>query len=160
MNPRNRARSKLEELAHVCREHALPVTVQRRVVLEALSTRTDHPTADQVFDDVRKRMPEISRTTVYRVLETFVRIAVARKVCHPGAATRYEIETHRHHHLICLNCEKMLDLQAPSLDSLPLPSVNSGFHIEDYSIQFRGLCSDCAAQSSTRRARKPSSARW
>jgi Fur family peroxide stress response transcriptional regulator len=157
MTPRNRAHLKLEDLARICREHALPLTVQRRLVLEALSFRTDHPTADQVFDDVRKRMPEISRTTVYRVLETFVRIAVARKVCHPGAAARYEIKTHRHHHLVCLNCEAMLDLEQPSLDDLPLPSVNSGFHIEDYSIQFRGLCSECAVKSSARWKRKASS---
>ena len=56
--------SSLEELAQICRKHTLPLTVQRRLVLETLSIRTDHPTADQVFDDVRKRMPEISRTTV------------------------------------------------------------------------------------------------
>lgn len=82
MPARSRTRPKVDELAQICRQHALPFTVQRRVVLEALSLRMDHPTADQVFDDVRKRMPEISRTTVYRVLETFVRVAVARKVCH------------------------------------------------------------------------------
>jgi Fur family peroxide stress response transcriptional regulator len=157
MTPGDRSHLKLEDLAQICREHALPLTVQRRVVLEALSLRTDHPTADQIFDDVRTRMPEISRTTVYRVLETFVRIAVARKVCHPGSATRYEVKTHRHHHLVCLNCEKMLDLEDPSLDGLPLPSESSGFQIGDYSIQFRGLCSDCARKLSTRRTRPASS---
>jgi Fur family peroxide stress response transcriptional regulator len=155
---RDRARPKLEELARICREHGLPLTVQRRMILEALSLRKDHPTADEVFGDVRERMPEISRTTVYRVLETLVRIAVARKVCHPAAVARYEMEADRHHHLVCLNCEKMVDLRDTSLDNLPLPGVNSGFNIEDYSIQFRGLCSDCAAESSTRRARKASSA--
>ncbi len=48
-------------------------------------------------------MPEISRTTVYRVLETLVRVGIERKVRHPGAAARYEVETHRHHHLVRLN---------------------------------------------------------
>jgi len=98
-------------------------------------------------------MPEISKTTVYRVLETFVRVTVARKVCHPGAVARYEMETHRHHHLVCLNCERILDWQEPSLDNLPFPSMSSGFHINDYSIQFRGLCSNCAASSLKRRKR-------
>jgi hypothetical protein len=78
-------------------------------------------------------------------------------VCHPGAATRYEVKTHRHHHLVCLNCEKMLDLEDPSLDGLPLPSESSGFQIGDYSIQFRGFCSDCARKLSTRRTRPASS---
>jgi Fur family transcriptional regulator, peroxide stress response regulator len=151
-------RLKVEQLERIFREHDLPLTVQRRAVLEALSLRLDHPIADRIFDDVRKRMPEISRTTVYRVLETLVRVGIARKVCHPGAAARYEVKTHRHHHLVCLNCETMVDLEDASLDSLPLPSASSGFHIEDYSIQFRGLCSDCARKLSARQAQSASSA--
>lgn len=93
---------------------------------------TDHPTA------------QISRTTVYRVLETLARAGVVRKVCHPGTSARYELEKGRHHHLVCLGCERMVDLEDPSLDGLPLPSIISGFRIKDYSIQFRGLCSECA----------------
>ncbi|HVX67168.1 MAG TPA: transcriptional repressor [Bryobacteraceae bacterium] len=140
-------------MEEVCRRNGLPLTIQRRLTLEALARRRDHPTADQVLEDVRKQMPEISRPTVYRVLEALVRIGVARKVCHPGAAARYETETRRHHHLVCLDCEEMVDVDAPYLDHLRLPDVRSRFHIEDYSIQFRGLCSRCARKSSSRRAR-------
>lgn len=131
-------------LDEICRNHALPVTVQRRAVLEELSRRSDHPTADGVFEMVRKRLPEISRTTVYRALETVVRHGIARKVCHPGAAARYEMRLGRHHHLVCLECESMVDVEDRSLDNLRLPRLRSGFRIEDYSIQFRGLCSECA----------------
>ncbi len=152
MHSERRKRPTLEELEQLCRQHGLPVTVQRRVILESLSARADHPTADHIFDDVRRRYPEISRTTVYRVLETLVRVGIARKVCHPGAAARYEMDTRRHHHLVCLNCEAMVDLEDPSLDDLALPGKDLGFYIEDYSIQFRGLCSKCAAKLSTRRA--------
>lgn len=147
----------LESFEEICRRNGLPLTIQRRLTLEALRARSDHPTADQVLEDVRKHMPEISRTTVYRVLEALVRIGIARKVCHPGAAARYETETRRHHHLICLNCEAMVDVDVPHLDRLRLPDVNSYFHIEDYSIQFRGLCSDCARQPSVRRTRPATS---
>ena len=136
-----------EQLAQICRQHSLPLTVQRRLIIEELSRRSDHPTADEVFNTVRHQLPEISRTTVYRVLEAFVRISVVRRVCHPGAATRYETRTHRHHHLVCLQCNSIVDLESPVLDKLPLPKVSSGFRIEDYSIQFRGLCRDCARNS-------------
>jgi len=144
---------KLDQLVQICRRHGLPVTIQRRAILAALSVRKDHPTADQVFHAAKKRIPEVSRTTVYRVLDAFVRIGIARLVCNPGAAARYEAETDRHHHLVCMRCEKMSDLQDSSLDSLPLPGAKSGFHIEDYSIQFRGLCSACAAKISIGRVR-------
>jgi Fe2+ or Zn2+ uptake regulation protein len=138
----------------ICRKYGLPLTAQRRVILEELSLRADHPTADQVFSRVRRQLPEISRTTVYRVLELLVRLGIARKVCHPGAAARYEMRIGRHHHLVCLACESMVDLECPALNSLPLPDVSSGFKIEDYSIQFRGLCPACARKSPVRRDKR------
>ena len=152
-------RPTLQELQQICRRHSLPFTVQRRAILETLAPRSDHPTADQIFDDVRKRVPEISRTTVYRVMETLVEAGIARKVCHPGAAARYEMESQRHHHLVCLQCEAIVDLQDPSLDTLPLPKRRAGFHIEDYSIQFRGLCPGCATKQTARQKAKPSKVR-
>lgn len=141
--------SKIEQFERLCREQGLPVTVQRRAVMEALAGRQDHPTADQIFEVVRERVPGISRTTVYRILETFVRIGVARKVSHPGAAARFETEMGRHHHLLCLQCGRMTDLVNGALDSIPISAIQvSGFELTDYSIQFRGTCSACARKVS------------
>jgi Fur family ferric uptake transcriptional regulator len=63
---------------------------------------------------------------------------------------------HRHHHLVCLECDSIVDLDSPLLDQLPLPDVSSGFKIEDYSIQFRGVCRACARKSSGKRTRPAS----
>jgi len=120
------------------------MTAQRRIVLEALSARTDHPTVDEVWGDVRETLPEISRTTVYRILETFATLRLIRKVSHPGAVARYESKTSRHHHLLCLQCGAMVDFENRALDRIKLPGRETGFRIEDYSIQFRGFCSECA----------------
>jgi Fur family peroxide stress response transcriptional regulator len=120
------------------------MTVQRRIVLEALSKRDDHPTADQLLEDIREAVPTLSRSTVYRVLDTLVRLGLAVKTPHPGAAVRFDPTTERHHHLVCLRCEKMVDLHAPQLDALGLPDARRhGFQIRDYSIHFRGLCATC-----------------
>ena len=138
-----------EEAEALCRRHGLPLTVQRRIVLEALSPRSDHPTADELLVDVRTRAPEISRPTVYRVLEAFVRIGVARKVSHPGAAARYELVGERHHHLVCTACGRMTDFEDSRLDALPMPASDEhGFQVTDYSIQFRGVCARCAKSGS------------
>ena len=146
----------LEEAEQNCRSRGLPMTIQRRLVLQALAPRADHPTADDIYIDVRKRIPEISRTTVYRVLEAFVRAGVARKVCHPGAAARYETLRDRHHHLVCVECGRMTDFEDARLDQLPLPdSTVHGFQFSDYTIQFRGLCANCVQ---TKPASKPRTA--
>jgi len=130
-----------------CRNNDLPLTIQRRVILQALVDRDDHPTADQILQQVRKRLPEVSRTTVYRVLDTLVDLGLAVKICSPGKGARFDPKTARHHHLVCVQCEKVMDLEAPTLNSLPLPdTTRRAFDIHDYSIHFRGLCADCKGQ--------------
>lgn len=130
-----------------CRRHGLALTVQRRAVFEALYLRRDHPTADQVYAAVRHRLPGVSRTTVYRVLETFVRAGLITKACHPGAAARYDPVVRRHHHLVCLRCEKIVDFLDSRLDHLPRPKAkHHDFVIDDYCVHFRGLCGECAAK--------------
>lgn len=123
----------------------MALTAQRSIILEALAARDDHPTADQLLEDVRERLPGISRTTVYRVLETLTRLRFAVKTCAPGAAARFDPCTERHHHLVCEHCERIFDLHAPALDTLPEPAdlARGGFEIRDYSVYFRGRCRVC-----------------
>lgn len=127
-----------------CRRRGLALTVQRRAVFEELSTRRDHPTADQVFDSVQRRLPGLSRTTVYRVLETLVGTGFAQKVHHPDAVVRFDPMTARHHHLVCETCGSLVDLDDSAVQRVPLPDpAGTGFHIRDYSVSFSGLCSNC-----------------
>jgi Fur family peroxide stress response transcriptional regulator len=134
----------LTALEVACRNHGLPLTVQRRVVLQTLAGRDDHPTADEILADVRQRLPEVSRTTVYRVLDTLVKLGLAVKICSPGTGVRFDPKTHRHNHLVCVRCEKVLDFESPALNTLAIPDVRArAFTIHDYSIHFRGLCGDC-----------------
>ena len=138
----------IRRFEELCRRHGVPVTVQRRVILETVLARRDHPTADEVWEAVRGRVPEISRTTVYRTLDTLVGLGVIGRAHHPGSAARYDAKIHRHHHLVCTACRRMIDYEAPELNELPLPDPKPhGFEVIDYSIQFTGLCADCRSQS-------------
>jgi Fur family transcriptional regulator, peroxide stress response regulator len=130
-----------------CRRRGLAVTVQRRTVFEALSVRRDHPTADQVYDAVRERLPGLSRTTVYRVLETLVGAGFARKVQHAGGASRFDPITERHHHLVCEACGRLVDIGDDAVPALRLPKARgTGFRVTDYSVSFLGLCGACAGR--------------
>ena len=116
----------MAEFGARCRRQGLPVTTQRRAVLRALAARMDHPTADQLYEDLRHEHPDLSRTTVYRVLDTLVGLGVVTRVSHPGVAVRYDAVTTRHHHMVCTECGAMRDLVVPALDALPLPKSKIG----------------------------------
>lgn len=134
----------LGKLEAVCREQAIPLTVQRRVVMECLAGRRDHPTADQIYDEVRSVIKGVSRTTVYRVLDTFVVHGVAQKISNPEAKARFDADTSRHHHVQCTRCGAVADIHDRELNSIALPSgESSGFEIVDYSINFKGTCLSC-----------------
>lgn len=135
---------RLKILEETCRERGLPLTNQRRTVLEVLLQRSDHPTADQIFEAVQERSPQIARRTVYRVLDMLAELGLIRRVHHPGATTRFDGKTHRHHHLVCIRCNKIVDLENHSFDEISLPKGKPlGFEIQDFSVQFMGTCPDC-----------------
>jgi Fur family peroxide stress response transcriptional regulator len=133
-----------------CREAGFQLTVQRRVVLETMLLRDDHPTAEQIYDTIRASVPEISRGTVYRTLDSLVQLGVIRRAHHLGPASRFDPNTDRHHHLVCVACNRAIDLEDTRLDQLPLPSRRrTGFRITDYSIHFTGLCAECQKADDT-----------
>jgi Fur family peroxide stress response transcriptional regulator len=99
---------------------------------------------DQVFDDVKERLPGISRTTVYRTLETLADLGLARRTNHFGAFARFDANMEQHHHLVCTLCNKVSDFQYSGLTIGTPPEVRgSGFVVSDFSIYFEGYCSNC-----------------
>lgn len=135
---------RLERFFSAHREGGLPVTTQRRAVYEAIMDRGDHPTAEQLYREVRRGLPHISRMTVHRILGAFVSLGLIAKTCHPGSAARFDPKLTQHHHLVCLECGSIMDVEDPRLGDLPWPKVDPReFLIQDYHVHFRGLCARC-----------------
>ena len=133
----------------LCRANGLAMTVQRRVILDTLLDRTDHPTAEDVFRAVAPRLPGLSRTTVYRVLETLVRVKVLRMVPHESAVVRFDPRPDRHHHLVCGRCGALSDLPDSVAARLDLSGLAGlGIQVSDYCIHFTGTCLHCRRASS------------
>lgn len=138
---------RLQQFEALCRERGLPLTVQRRDILKTILERDDHPSADQVYESVKKHIPGLSRTTVYRVLDTLVELGAIRRLHHPGSSARFDGKTDRHHHLVCRRCGCIIDIETESLEGLRVPvGERQGFEIEDYSVHFIGLCQKCRRQ--------------
>lgn len=139
------AKSKrLNAYRRICQEQGLRVTIQKRAILEAVLELDNHPTADQVHAFVTREKPDVSRTTVYRALESFARLGLITKACHPGSATRYDRNVDIHHHLICLFCDAVIDISDTGLDRLTVPDTSDfDFEVQDFRVQLRGICGRC-----------------
>ena len=140
-------RKKITEFEELCRRERLPKTIQRRVILEAVLDREDHPTADQLFEDVRSRIPGVSRTTVYRALEALVQLGVVRRANHSDAVARFDGNTDHHHHLVCLGCDRVTDIDGLKLDPHQTPGgATQGVRDRGFLNPLRGLLSGMQAQ--------------
>ena len=120
-------------------------TRQRLQVLEAVRARRDHPTADQIYLDVRQEDGKISRGTVYRNL---AELAAQSEITHarlPGA-DRYDLRQDQHYHLYCTRCGQVVDAPIsyrPEDDAAVEQAT--GFQITRHRLVFEGLCPACAA---------------
>lgn len=154
--------AQLQCLDAACRQRGIPVTVQRRAILAALLERHDHPTVDQIYDDVKARIPGVSRTTVYRTLKTLADLGLARRTNHFEAFARFDGNLEQHHHLVCIECGKVSDFKEPALTLAELPDFRrAGFVVHDYSVYFEGLCASCrpsAASAKGKQLQKPHNA--
>lgn len=129
-----------------CRKEGLPLTAQRRAILDAVLEHDDHATVDEVLEIARRLVRGVSRASVHRTLETLVRFGMLAKAALPGRATRYDTRLDRHHHLVCGDCRKVVDIADPSLDDLRVPdAAHLGFEVRDFVVQLRGLCRACRA---------------
>ena len=136
--------SRIRDFEAKCRREGIRLTVQRRAILEAVLDLDDHPTADRVYEALVTRAPGISRTTVYRTLETLVQMGAISKVSHPSSVVRYDPRLEKHHHLVCLRCDSVVDISDAFFDALPVPDTEvQGFEVLDARVQLRGICRRC-----------------
>lgn len=118
-------------------------TKQRSLVFRAVQEHKDHPTADQIYLEVRERDPTISRGTVYRNLNLLTKNSQVRHVKMPGV-DRFDWRIEPHYHLLCTGCGKVYDVPVPYHAELDKElSERSGFEVTGHSTTFEGLCPDC-----------------
>ena len=132
------------EAERILREHRARVTPQRVAILRAVQSSGSHPDADAVHRQVSMEHPHISRDTVYRTLSMMEEKKIIGSVLYVGNAKRYDPNTSRHHHLVCIRCRKILDFRAEEFDRLDPPAHTvSRFQVLRTTVQVEGVCEDC-----------------
>lgn len=117
-------------------------TPQRLSILEHLDGNTAHPSAEEIYRVVGKKNPSMSFATVYNTLNTLVQAGAVRELTIDPDRKRYDPDTSSHHHLICLDCKKVVDI--PDTIAVVVPrGVARDFTIMGNHIEFYGLCAPC-----------------
>jgi Fur family peroxide stress response transcriptional regulator len=146
------AAKRLAEFAERCRVGGLAVTPQRLAIIKALLESAEHPRADAVYTVVREQHPHISLATVHRTLETLCGVGEAQKVTTLHDSARYDGNVTRHHHVVCVRCRRVRDIEIPQLDRLLAGRSELGeFKVLGASLEIHALCENCAAAAKSKR---------
>ncbi len=117
---------------------------QRESIKNNLMGRTDHPTAETVYSDIRQEYPNISLGTVYRNLSLLADLGEIQKISTENGPDRFDGNPKPHYHFFCTNCNSVLDLKMKNIDLINVIAAEefAGL-IEGHITRFYGLCPEC-----------------
>jgi Fe2+ or Zn2+ uptake regulation protein len=119
-------------------------TKQREAILNLLRGTHSHPTADQIYDEVRREIPNISKGTVYRNLKVLIEMDLVSELNLNDTVSRFEAKREGHYHFRCERCGRVFDVDEPTNKELDRRiAKRTGFKISYHQLEFRGLCHDC-----------------
>ena len=133
------------DLCHRCN---LAATHQRQVIYETVLSLHGHPSPELIYAKVRKKVPSISLATVYKNLRTFIESGMLREVGLPHGSLRVESNQKMHHHLVCVECKSITDLDEAGIDPVRLrQKLPPGFQVRRISVDVLGTCSQCSSRA-------------
>ena len=130
------------------RQMGLKVTQQRVAILETLSLGRAHVTAQEVFEVVNSKYPDIGFATVYRFLRKMAEQNMVTEVRMGGLPARYELTPRRHHdHLTCTQCGQIVEFESPQIETLQeLVAKEHNFRLTHHVLELYGECPRCQAE--------------
>jgi Fur family ferric uptake transcriptional regulator len=129
-------------------ESMMRLTTQRQIILEELAKVKTHPTASELYDMVRKRLPRIGLGTVYRNLELMAENGMILKLEVGGTQKRFDATTDTHYHIRCSSCGKVDDIDTPVLEELVKEAAaSSSYQVLGHHVEFSGICPSCQKEA-------------
>jgi Fur family ferric uptake transcriptional regulator len=123
------------------------LTTQRQIILEELGKVTSHPTANEVYDMVRKRLPRIGLGTVYRNLELMADSGIILKLEVGGTQKRFDATIEPHYHIRCTSCGKVDDIAMEVQGQINRAAEKaSNYIILGHHVEFSGICEECTKE--------------
>jgi Fur family transcriptional regulator, ferric uptake regulator len=142
-----------EQMIQVLREHGLRITEQRRSILDVIERSDKHPTAEEIFDDVRKINPGISLATVYRTLAMLREngLIEQRFFSPEHDRSHFELSTASDHfHFLCLGCGKIIEFESADVVHILTDQLKTNHSVAKVIITcvcVEGYCAECVRRS-------------
>jgi len=138
------------ELTAVLHGRGQRVTPQRLILHRLLRAGPQHLTAEELLGRSRAQLPNVSLPTIYATLDLFEELGVIRRVPGTGPAQVYDSRVDRHHHLRCLRCGRVSDLETDvDVDPVTGAAGARGFAVERVDVTVSGVCAACAGESAS-----------
>ncbi len=135
--------ARLDGFENKCRARGLRVTNQRREIFRAVAASRQHPSAETVFLQVRRTMPNVSLDTVYRTLTSLEEMELLTRVG-ASAKERFDADMRPHAHFVCTACGEVYDIFTPQNTLFATPQeAHQWGEIKCVNVQFRGICKRC-----------------
>ena len=134
----------LEQLKQLCNEAGIKLTHQRLEIFRELMSVSDHPSAEQIYKRLHKKLPTIAIDTVYRTLATFDELGLVNKLHVMNERTLFDTNVDIHHHFICTRCKVVKDIYWSEFDNTMLPEVVKGMgKVQSRHLEIHGICNNC-----------------
>ena len=136
-------------------EPMMRLTTQRQILLEELTKVNTHPTACELYDMVRKRLPRIGLGTVYRNLELMADNGMILKLEVGGSQKRFDAVTEPHYHIRCCKCSKVENIEVEVIkDLVDAAAKKTTYNILGHHVEFCGECPECQKRKKQEEARR------
>jgi len=131
----------LEKYVKILKNESLKVTPQRLEILRFLDNHKSHPTVDEIYQNIKKTNPSLSKTTVYNSLDVLENHGIIQSISISVSEKRYDIKNQMHHHFLCKKCGRIIDIdiKCPNINKV----IEQGHYVEEVHGYFKGICKEC-----------------
>ena len=135
----------MDKFVKILKDKNLKVTPQRLAILKYLENHKTHPTADQIYKELKNKNPSLSKTTVYNSLDTLRQNNIIKSLTICGSEHRYDFDHDMHHHFLCTKCGNIYDInfRCPNIKDIREEIESSGHRIDEVHGYFKGTCKKC-----------------
>jgi Fur family peroxide stress response transcriptional regulator len=139
---------RFEIIIQKLRDNGCKITPQRMAIVGILAKSEDHPSVENIYDQLKQDFPTMSLATVYKNIVLIKSVGEVLELGFPDGSNRYDgNKPYPHPHVICVECNKILDPDLDSLNEITQEvALETDFKILNHRLDFFGICSDCMSK--------------